>query len=321
MAHRFINQIGPGEVVDDIYLVKDPVLRSTVKGDPYIAMFLCDRTGQINARMWQASQQVYSTLPKPGFVAVQGRSELYQNSLQIVVNAIRPMDVSAVRLEDYLASTTKDIQAMFSQVRQILATIRHPQIKALIDRFLVDQDLMDRFCKGPAAVKMHHDYLGGLLEHTHNMLKVAVAILPFYPDCQQDLVLAGIFLHDMGKVEELSYQNAFGYTDSGQLIGHIVKAVLMIHAKAQEARACGQPISEDVLDAIDHIVLAHHGAYEFGSPKLPATAEAFMVSYIDQLDAKINQVSSAIRSDQAEASWTAWQNSLQTRLYRRRIEQ
>ncbi|MDH7598970.1 MAG: HD domain-containing protein [Sedimentisphaerales bacterium] len=319
MAHRFVNQIGPGEAVEGIYLIKEPVLRSTVKGDPYIAMFICDRTGQINGRMWQASQEVYLSLPKPGFVAIQGRSELYQNSLQIVVNSIKPVDPSQIRMEDYLASTTKDIKAMFSQVQQILSRIKHPQIRALVDHFLADTQLMESFCKSPAAVKIHHDYLGGLLEHTHNMLQVAEAILPFYPELQHDLVIAGIFLHDMGKTEELSCQSAFSYTDSGQLIGHIVKTVLMIHAKADQARCAGLQIDQEVLDMLDHIVLAHHGAYEFGSPKLPATAEAFMVSYIDQLDARISQVNAATSGD-FDGNWTAWQNSLQTRLYRRRIQ-
>jgi len=319
MGHRFINQIGPGEAIDDIYLIKDPVLRSTTKGDPYIAMFLCDRTGQLNGRMWQAGQDVYMGLPKPGFVAIQGRSELYQNSLQIVVNAIRPADPSQVKIEDYLASTTKDIQVMFSQLKEILGRISHRQIKALVDQFLADTSLMDRFCKSPAAIKIHHDYLGGLLEHTHGMLQVAQAILPFYPQLQPDLVLAGIFLHDMGKVEELAYERAFSYTDSGQLIGHIVKTVLMIHAKAEQAKQSGCPIAQEVLDAIDHIVLAHHGAYEFGSPKLPATAEAFMVTYVDQLDARLNQVSTATGGE-GDGNWTVWQNSLQTRLYRRRIQ-
>ena len=320
MAHTFINQIKPGQVVDDIYLAKEPVLRSTTRGDLYIALYLCDRTGQINGRMWQATEAVYASIPRPGFVHVQGKSELYQNSLQIVVNTIKPVEAVQIRLEDYLTRTTKDVTAMFNEVKAILGRIKNPQVKALMDEFLADAQLMDRFCKSPAAVKMHHDCLGGLLEHTHNMLRVALAILPMYPPVQEDLVLAGIFLHDMGKTEELSFEQAFAYTDSGQLIGHIVKTVLMIHSKAEALRAKGRTVDPSVLDALDHIVLAHHGAYEFGSPKLPATAEAFMVNYIDDLDAKIDQVTGAIDSDGSESNWTGWQNSLQTKLYRKRLE-
>ena len=140
----------------------------------------------------------------------------------------------------------------------MLARIKNAQLKALIDEFLSDAKMMEKFRKSPAAVKMHHDYIGGLLEHTHNMLRVATAILPLYPHLQADLVLAGVFLHDMGKTEELAYDTAFSYTDSGQLIGHIVKGVMMIQAKAEALRAKGQPVDASVVDALDHLVLAHH---------------------------------------------------------------
>jgi 3'-5' exoribonuclease len=320
MGHKFINEIGPGEAIDDIYLIKEPVLRSTTRGDLYIAMFLCDKTGQLNGRMWQATETVYNALPKPGFVRVQGRSELYQNILQIVVNSISVIDPSKVRIEDFLARTTKDVGQMFEEIKKIVSRIKNPQLKALVDEFLEDSELMKKFCTAPGGVKLHHDYIGGLLEHTHNMLRVAVAVLPLYPDVQADLVLAGVFLHDIGKTEELSYEMAFSYTDSGQLIGHIVKSLLMVNQKVDALRAKGTQIDQTVLDALSHIILSHHGEYEFGSPKLPATAEAFMVYYIDDLDAKINQVTSAIDKEPGDSDWTQWKSALQTRLYRKRIE-
>jgi len=149
---------------------------------------------------------------------------------------------------------------------------------------------------------------------------VAVAILPLYPQVQADLVLAGIFLHDIGKTEELTYDMAFSYTDSGQLIGHIVQTMLMINQKADALAAKGTEIDKAILDALGHIILSHHGQYEFGSPKLPATAEAFMVYYIDDLDAKVIQVTAAIGKEPGDSNWTAWKNALQTRLYRKRIE-
>jgi 3'-5' exoribonuclease len=319
-AHKFINTIGPGEAINAVYVVREPILRSTTRGDLYIAMFLCDRTGQLNGRMWQASEVVYKSLPKPGFVHVQGRSELYQNNLQIVVNNIAAIDPSKVKVEDYLARTTKDCGQMFKEVKDIVGTIKHPQLAALTAAFLADKDLMQGFCTAPGGMKMHHDCIGGLLEHTHGMLRVAKTILPLYPQVQADLVLAGIFLHDIGKTEELAYDMVFSYTDSGQLIGHISKSLLMIHRKADALRASGTAISAEVLDAVSHIILSHHGAYEFGSPKLPATAEAFMVYFIDDLDAKMDQVTAAINEEVSESNWTAWQNTLQTRLYRKRIE-
>jgi 3'-5' exoribonuclease len=320
MAHKFINEIGPGEAINDIYLVKDPILRSTTRGDLYIAMFLCDRTGQLNGRMWQATETVYKALPKPGFVHVKARSELYQNNLQIIVNNVAVVDASKVNIEDFLGRTEKDTEQMFSEVKKIVGRIKNPQLKALVGEFLADSELMDNFCTAPGGVKLHHDYIGGLLEHTHNMLGIAVAILPFFPQVQPDLVFAGLFLHDVGKTDELSYDMAFSYTDSGQLIGHIVKSIMMVNQKADELRAKGTEIDQTVMDALGHIILSHHGQYEFGSPKLPATAEAFMVYYIDDLDAKMNQVTSAIDNELSDSNWTGWMNALQTRLYRKRIE-
>jgi 3'-5' exoribonuclease len=320
MAHKFINEIEPGETIDDIYMVREPILRSTTRGDLYIAMYLSDRTGQLNGRMWQATEVIYKALPKPGFIHIQGRSELYQNNLQIVVNNIGVVDAANVCIEDFLARTDKDTDKMFNEIKNTVAGIKNPHLKALVDRFLADTDLMEKFCDAPGGMKLHHNYLGGLLEHTHNMLRIAVEILPFYPKVQPDLVLAGIFLHDMGKTEELSYDMAFSYTDSGQLIGHIVKTVIMVNQKADELSAKGTPIEREVLDALEHIILSHHGAFEFGSPKLPATPEAFMVYFIDDLDAKLNQVTIAIENEPGDSNWTAWKNALQTRLYRKRIE-
>lgn len=320
MAHKFINEIQAGQAIDDVYMVKEPILRSTTKGDLYIAMYLCDKTGQLNGRMWQATESVYNALPKPGFIHIQGRSELYQNNLQIVVNRISVIDADKVAIEDFLARTSKDTKQLFNGIETIVNKIKNSQLKALITEFLTDNELMKKFCKAPAAAKMHHNYLGGLIEHTHNMLKVAEAILPLYPEVQSDLVLAGVFLHDIGKTEELSYDMAFSYTDSGQLIGHIAKTFLMLHRKAEALAVKGTKIDAEILDSLGHIVLSHHGQYEFGSPKLPATAEAFMVNYIDDLDAKINQVMKAIDNEMSDSNWTSWQKALETRLYRKRLE-
>ena len=320
MAHKFINEIEPGETINDIYMVREPILRSTTKGDLYIAMYLSDRTGQINGRMWQATEAIYKALPKPGFVHIQGRSELYQNNLQIIVNNISVIDPGSVDVDDFLARTDKDTDKMFEEINKTVSRLKNPHLKALVEEFLADTELMEKFCKAPGGMKLHHNYIGGLLEHTHNMLRVALAILPLYPDMQSDLVLTGIFLHDMGKTEELSYDMAFSYTDSGQLIGHIVKTALMVHQKADTLRAKGTQIEQTILDALVHIILSHHGAFEFGSPKLPATPEAFMVYYIDDLDAKLSQVTIAIDNEQGDSNWTAWKNALQTRLYKKRID-
>ncbi|MCK4887490.1 MAG: HD domain-containing protein [Planctomycetes bacterium] len=319
MAHIFVKDITAGKQIDDVYMVHDPILRSTTNGGLYIAMYLSDKTGQLNGRMWQATESAYNSLPKPGFIKVQGRSELYKDNLQIIVNQFQVVDSEQVQIADFLARTEKNRKEMFEEIIAMLAQIKNPQIGILVGAFIEDKELMKKFCQAPAAVKMHHNYIGGLLEHTHNMMKVANAILPLYPKINSDLVLAAIFIHDMGKTDELSYDMAFSYTDSGQLIGHISKGIMMLQKKADKLADSGKTVDEDVLDVLGHIILAHHGQYEFGSPKLPATAEAFMVNYIDDLDAKMSQVTSAINDEPGDSNWTGWQGSLGTRLYRKAI--
>ncbi len=319
MAHKFINKVEPGETIDELYLVKDPILRSTSRGDLYIAMFLCDRTGQLNGRMWQASEIIYKSLPKPGFVHVQGRSELYQNNLQIIVNSISPIATEKVNIDDFLPRTKKNVAQMFDEVTKIVTQIKNPQLKAIISSFLTDKERMEKFRNSPGGMKLHHSYIGGLLEHVHNMLRVAVAVLPMYPNVHADLVLAGIFLHDIGKTEELSCDLSFSYTNQGQLLGHIVQSLLIVNQKIDDLKAGGAKIDQELIDSIEHIIVSHHGEYEFGSPRLPAMPEAFMVYFIDDLDAKLNMAESAIEEEDGDEYWSAWKNALQTRIYRKRL--
>ena len=177
---------------------------------------------------------------------------------------------------------------------------------------------MAAFKRAPAAVTFHHAYIGGLLEHTLSLLETGAAILPLYPDLNADLVLAGLFLHDIGKIKELSATAAFEYTDEGQLVGHIVQATIWIEQKAAEAeKECGRQFPADLKCVLQHIVLSHHGEYEYGSPKLPAMAEAAMVHYIDVMDAKINAFNAAIEQcHEDDSNWTDWVRSLNTRVYR-----
>lgn len=320
MNHQYINTIEAGQTIDDIYMIKDPILRSTTKGDLYIAMYICDKTGQANGRMWQASEHIYNQLPKPGFVNIKGRSELYQNNLQIIINRVDFIDQTAIDISDFMAVTDRDINEMFDECKQILRQIKNKQIQALVGEFFADTDLMTKFKKAPAAMKMHHNYIGGLLEHTCNMLSVADKILPLYPKINADLVLAGIFVHDMNKTDELCYDIGFSYTDHGQLIGHISQAMITISDKAKSLAEKGTPIDQDIIDMICHIVLSHHGQYDFGSPKLPAMPEAFMVNYIDDMDAKMNQTVRLIEDERSDTNWTSWQHSLGTKLYTKKLE-
>ncbi len=318
MSHLFISEVKPGQQINQTYMVTQPILRNTTRGDLYIAMYLSDKTGKANGRMWQASEELYVSLPSEGFVQIRGKSELYQNALQIIINDIKVVSAESIDLSDYMPQTEKDIPKMFKEVKSAVSKIKDPPLKALCDEFLADEELMKQFCTAPAAMMMHHNYLGGLLEHTHGMLMVAEKVLPLYPKVQTDLVIAGIFLHDMAKTKELSYKIAFAYTDPGQLLGHIILGTEMINDKASEMEHKGISFDQKLLDCLLHIVVSHHGQYEFGSPKLPATPEAFMVSYIDNLDAKMNQTNSLIDNDPGDTNWTAYQRSLETKLYRHR---
>jgi 3'-5' exoribonuclease len=318
MAHLFVNDLQAGQQLNEVYMVTQPILRNTTRGDLYIAMYLSDRTGKLNGRMWNVTEALYRQIPSEGFVRVRGKSELYQGALQIIINDIVAVEADEVGLADYMPKTEKDVDKMFGEVKEILADIKNDQLNALVDEFLADTELMNQFRTAPAAMQMHHAYLGGLLEHTHSMLAVARSILPLYPKVQGELVLAAIFLHDIAKTSELAYEMGFSYTDSGQLLGHLVQGVQMIDDKAAKLAAQGAGIDKAILDSLKHIILSHHGQYEFGSPKLPATTEAFMVSYLDNLDAKMNQVAGLIENDPGNTNWTAYQRSLETKLYRKR---
>lgn len=322
MAHLFVKDIKPGTAINDIYMVTQPVLRNATNGSLYIAMYLSDKTGKVNSRMWQVTESLYKQIPSEGFVQIKGKSELYKDALQVVVNDVLVVEPTQVNMADYLARTQKDVPQMYQRLKEILERITHPQLKNLVDAFLYDKDMMLAFCNCPAGMQLHHGFLGGLLEHTLNMLEVAEAVFPLYPKIQKDLVRAAIFLHDFAKTRELAYKAAISYTDTGQLLGHIIQGTQMITQKADKLVAEGKPVDAAVMDSLLHIIISHHGQYEFGSPKLPATPEAYMVAYIDNLDAKMNQTAALIENDASEGNWTSFQKSLETKLYRvRALEQ
>jgi len=319
MAHLYIKDIQPGMQINDIYLVAQPILRNTARGDLYIAMFLSDKTGKMNSRMWQATEQIYQQIPAEGYLQIRGKSELYQGAMQIIVNELQVVDPSKVNPAEYMPRTEKDVVAMYKELLEILASIENLPLRNLISLFVKDSDLMKRFCAAPAAMQMHHNYLGGLLEHTLNMLHAAQGLFPLYPRIQKDLVVAAIFLHDIGKTRELSYNVGIGYTDQGQLLGHIIQGSQMVARMADQLAAAGNPVPQPILDNLLHIIISHHGTLEFGAVRVPATPEAYMVHYIDNLDAKMNQTTTLIENDPGEGNWTSYQKSLETKLYRNRV--
>ncbi len=316
---RFVNTLRAGESVDQIFLVRDKDLRTTKSGDLYVTCSLGDRTGAIPSRIWQATELMFNAIPLEGFLHVKGRIEDYRGSLQMVIDACRPWPSEKVEMADFLAVTELDIEQMWAELLEILREVKDRWLKLLIKKFIEDRELVAAFKKAPAAMTMHHPFVGGLLEHTLSVAKAARAILPLYPQVNPDLTLTGVFLHDIGKSAELSGGTSINYTDRGQLVGHITIAVIWV---GQKAAALSDELAEQfppkTLDLLQHIILSHHGEYEYGSPKLPCIPEAFMIHYLDNLDAKMFMTTRQIDNDpDPTANFTSYHKDLQTRIYKK----
>ncbi len=319
MAKRsYINALTSGAAFNEVYLVRDKDLRTASNGSLYICCTLVDRTGTLPARIWQASESLYNGIPTDGFVQVKGRAESYRGSLQAIIEALRPMPADQVDLAEFLPTTPYDIDAMWAELLERLDAIADRPLRALVQAFLDDEALMAQFRRCPAAMQMHQAYLGGLLEHTLHVMRLAGVILPLYPQLNGDLLLAGAFVHDLGKIAELKSDLGFSYTDRGQLVGHITLAAIWLAQKADALAAeTGESFPAKTLDLLQHMVLSHHGVYEYGSPKLPAIPEAMALHYLDNLDAKVHMFLHQIAADaDPNASFTSFQRQLDVRIYK-----
>lgn len=300
--------------IEQVFMISQPQLRSTSRGDYYIAAFLSDKTGKINGRMWQASEAIFQSLPQEGFVWVKGRTEMYQDALQLVVDAIRPVENAEVDVAEFMPATTRDIDQMIGRLSEILAQIKNPHLRRLVKSFLEDEALMELFVSAPAAKLLHHAYIGGLLEHTLSVMELAVRILPHYPRLDGDLVLTAAFLHDIGKTTELRFEVAFDYTDEGHLIGHLVKGALLVQEKVRLLNAApgAEPFPELLAQHLQHIIVSHHGLREFGCPVLPSSPEAYAVHHLDNLDSKIALTFNEIDKDNnPNTRWTTFVKALE----------
>ncbi len=293
----YIRDLQAAQNIDGVFAVQNCQLGKTKNGKPFIKCLLADKTGRTPGRMWNTSEEQFQTLPTDGFVWIAGQTQPYQGEMQIIIHDIRPYEPSASDLVDLLPSTEYDIDQMFSEVLGFLQSLENPAIKELANRYLEDGELMDKFCKAPAAMTLHHAYLGGLLEHTLGLMKLANAFCPLYPKLNRDIIMFGLFLHDLGKCEELTWENGFGYSEDGQLIGHIARGALILEAKAKACEEFDVKIPTPILRVLMHIILSHHGVPEFGAVKIPATPEAIAISILDNLDAKMNMAISATRND------------------------
>lgn len=318
MARRFVNTLSDGDQVEEVFFLADRQIRVNRNAAQYLVLDLRDRTGTIIARMWNVSDENVAHIRAGEYGLVKGKVQLYQGALQMIVTTVTPVGTDKVDPEDFTRQSPRDLKALEARLRELLQSISNPPLRVLCDCFLKDQSLMTNFCTAPAGMKAHHAYVGGLLDHVVNMLEIANRCVDLLGGVDRDLLLAGIFLHDLGKIRELSYDGPSGYTDEGQLLGHLVICLEILTAKIGEAeQVLGEPFPQETTLRLKHMVLSHHGTYEFGSPKLPMTPEAIALHQIDNLDAKVHEFTREISEDpNGTSSFTPFNARLERKLFK-----
>jgi 3'-5' exoribonuclease len=318
MARHYVNQLINGESVDESFLVADKQLRANRQGNLYLHLELRDKTGAVGARLWNASEGLARTFEPGDFLRVRGKTQIFQGALQIILSHIELVDRAQIEAEDFLPQSAQNIARLTARLRELLLGISNPHLRALVECFLIDEEFVRKFTTAPAGIKHHHAYHGGLLEHVVTLLTIADRIVDLYPELDRDLLLTGIFLHDIGKTDELCYDRAFGYTDEGQLVGHLVMGCEMVQSKVERTSdLTGEPFPPELLLRLKHMIVSHHGTHEFGSAKVPMTLEAIALHYLDSLDAKVHAFSREIRDDPSrESSWTPFHQNLGRRLFK-----
>ncbi len=318
MPRRYVNELTHQEPIDQVFVAGDKQLRPNRSGNLYLQMELSDRTGRIAARLWNANEAVYQSFQNGDYVRVEGTAQLYQGAMQIIAAKLHRVDPGEVDEADFAPLPAVAVDKLVLRLGEILRSITAPELKTLAECFLMDEPLMARLSMAPAATKNHHAYHGGLLEHVVAVMELALAVSALYPQVDRDLLLTGAFLHDLGKIGELCSEHGVSYTDEGQLIGHLVMAVEMLDAKLAEAeRLSGEPIEQETVLRLKHMILSHHGEYAFGSPKLPMTVEAVALAFLDNLDAKINTFSQLMKEDpNVDSPWTTYNPNLERKLFK-----
>ncbi len=296
--HHFIRDFQPYERISGAFAIANAQLGRTKADKPFLKALISDKTGVLPARMWSIDANQFRRIPTDGFVYIEAETQPYQGELQLIIASIDAVEPTADQLRELIPSSAREPDEMFAELKALLDTLEHPAAKALAQVYLDDEHLMEAFRRAPAAKMMHHAYLGGLLEHTLALLNLAAAVCPLYPRINRDIVMLGLFLHDLGKTRELIYDRTFAYSDRGELIGHIVEGAIMLHDKAQQAMALhGMRFPPNFITVLQHIILSHHGVPEYGAAKVPATPEAILVSMLDNVDAKTTIALAAARPD------------------------
>jgi 3'-5' exoribonuclease len=318
MTRRYVEQLRDGDDLDEVFLAADKQLRVNRKGNQYVQLMLRDRTGGISARLWNAGDAFFRSFENGDFVHAEGKVQLFEGSLQVILSHLERVEAEKVEVADFLPHTEQDVPKLQERLRNYLLRLGNPHLRALAECFLMDDDFVRSFSTCPAGVKLHHAYVGGLLEHTVTMMDIADRMIPFYPGVDRDLLIMGVFLHDAGKVRELTYGRAFGYSDEGQLVGHIAIGIEMLTAEAAKVpELTGEPFPRELLVRLKHMVLSHHGTLEYGSPRVPMTPEAMLLHSIDMMDTRMHMVLRDIKEDRLNTNaWTPYNPTLQRRFYK-----
>jgi 3'-5' exoribonuclease len=304
---HFVRELEANQTVTSLFFVQSKEVKQKKSGDVYLSLTLADRTGTLDAKMWDGAAEAASTFDRGDFVKVKGLIEVYRNRPQMRVHKLRRAEDAEVDFADYFPHTACDIDQMWTELRAAVAEMSNTHLRALVEAFLDDPEVAQRFRKAPAAKSLHHARIGGLLEHVMSLVRLWRLACQNYQFIDRDLLLAGVVLHDIGKIYELSYDRSFGYTTEGRLLGHMTMALKMLDAKA--AAVSGFPPKLKTL--VEHMILSHHGRYEFGSPRLPVFPEAVLLHYLDDLDSKMDSMRATLAGEPVMAGeWTGMNPSL-----------
>jgi 3'-5' exoribonuclease len=306
MKTPLVSDLNSEQTITTFFLVHEKEIRNTREGKAYLRLELGDRSGTIEARMWDQFELAAKGISRDDFVKVNARVEIYRNRPQLALLQVRLAKPEEVDLADFLAHTKEDVGKLYSQLLEYAGSIANPWLKKLTTSIISDPAIAAKYKRAPAAKVMHHAYLGGLLEHVISLCGLAKQIAAHYPELDLDLLLTAAILHDVGKLDELCFERAIGYTVEGQLLGHIVMELETV-SKAMDAI---EGFPANLKTVVQHMLISHHGQYEFGSPKLPMIREALAFHYMDDLDSKLAAVRVALAVDTGEPEWSAYSGAL-----------
>ena len=308
MKSPAVRELKPEEIVNSVFLVQSKEIRQKRTGEPFLSLSLSDKTGEIEARMWDNVAEVMDTFGRDDFIKVRGQLQIYNTKPQFIVHKLRRMEDSEVDFADFFPASLRDPGQMWTELRGIVSEIPNPHLRALLNAFLDDPEIAVRYRVAPAAKSIHHAFRSGLLEHVLSLCGLARPIAAHYGTVDWSLMVSGIVLHDIGKIYELTYERGFAYSTEGQLLGHISIAMRMLSDKLRAF----PDFPNGVRNLLEHMILSHHGKLEFGSPKVPMFPEALLLHYLDDMDSKMECMrSTADKGAMAEGLFTAWSPSLE----------